>query len=142
MEENSSVHNIIKCKIEQENNHGTQYNYTGKRYITTEGKYKRFDHKLKEEIAKEFRMEGEEDLERLDNRIAKHTKETEDIEFAVEKLHKAITISCDKSFKVQRETNKMTKQKSVPWWTTEITTKRKRLNALRRLYQRTKMMKV
>ena len=74
-------------------------------------------------------MEGEEDLERLDNRIAKHTKE---------KLHKAITISCDKSFKVQRETNKMTKQKSAPRWTAELTTKRKGLNALRRRYQRTK----
>jgi len=32
----------------------------------------------------------------------------------------------------------MTKQKSVPWWTAELATKRKRLNALRRLYQRTK----
>ena len=32
----------------------------------------------------------------------------------------------------------MTKQKSVPWWTVELTTKRKRLNALRRRYQRTK----
>jgi len=78
MEESSSDHNIIKYKIEEENNYGTQYNYTGKRYITTEGKFKRFDHKLKDEIVKEFRMEGEEDLERLDNRIAKHIRETED----------------------------------------------------------------
>ena len=60
MEESSLDHNIIKYKIEQENNYETQYNYTGKRYITTEGKYKLFVHKLKEEIAKEFRMEGEE----------------------------------------------------------------------------------
>ena len=59
-----------KYKIEQENNYRIQYNYTGKRYITTEGKYKRFDHKLNEEISKEFRMERDEDLERVDNRIA------------------------------------------------------------------------
>jgi len=32
----------------------------------------------------------------------------------------------------------MTKQKSVPWWTADLTIKRKRLNALRRRYQRTK----
>jgi len=32
----------------------------------------------------------------------------------------------------------MTKQKSVPWWTAELNNKRKRLNALRRCYQRTK----
>ena len=77
-------------------------------------------------------------MERLDNRIAKHIKGIEDIEFAVEKLHKAITLTCDKYFKAQRETNKMTKQKSVPWWTAELTTKRKGLNALRRRYRRTK----
>ena len=131
-----SDHNIIKYKIEQENNNGNQYKFTGKRYSITEGKYKRIDYKLKEEFAKEFRMEGEEDLERLDNRIAKHTKEIEDIEFAIEKLHKAITLSCDKTVKAQREGNEKIKQKSVPWWTAEITTKIKRLNALRRRYQR------
>jgi translation initiation factor RLI1 len=32
----------------------------------------------------------------------------------------------------------MTKQNSVPWWTEELTIKRKRRNALRRRYQRTK----
>jgi len=32
----------------------------------------------------------------------------------------------------------MTKQKSVPWWTEELTIKRKGLNALRRRSQRTK----
>jgi hypothetical protein len=30
-----------------------------------------------------------------------------------------------------------TKHKSVPWWTEELTLKRKRINALRRRYQRT-----
>jgi len=37
MDESRSDHNIIKYTIEQETNYGTQYNYTGKRYITTEG---------------------------------------------------------------------------------------------------------
>jgi hypothetical protein len=32
----------------------------------------------------------------------------------------------------------MTKQKSVSWWTKELTIKRKRLNALKRRYQRMK----
>jgi len=32
----------------------------------------------------------------------------------------------------------MTTQKSVPWWTEDVTIKRKRLNALRRRYQKTK----
>jgi hypothetical protein len=138
MDESCSDHNIIKYTIEQENNYGTQYNYTGKRYVTTEGKYNRFVYKLKEELAKEFRKEAKEDTESLDNILAKHIKETEDIETAVEKLHTAITTACDKTFKTQRNTNKMTKQKLVPWWTADLTIKRKRLNALRRRYQRTK----
>jgi len=34
-------------------------------------------------------------------------------------------------------TKKTTKHKSFPWWTEELTLKRKRINALRRRYQRT-----
>jgi hypothetical protein len=36
MEDSCSDHNIIKFNIGQVYNYGTQYNYTGKRYITTE----------------------------------------------------------------------------------------------------------
>ena len=46
-------------------------------------------------------------------------------------------MSCNKSFKTPVTTQKTTKQKSVPWRAEELNTKRKRLNALRRCYQRT-----
>ena len=118
--------------------HRIQYNYTGTRYITTEETFSKFDDNLQEDIAKEFEMQSKGDLETQDNILAKYIQETDDIEYVVEKLQTAITTSCKKSFKTRRNTNKMTKQKSVPWWTAELTTKRKRLNALRRLYQRTK----
>jgi hypothetical protein len=49
-----------------------------------------------------------------------------------------MTMSCNRSFKTRDTTKKTTKQKPVPWWTTELTIKRKRWNALRRRYQRTK----
>ena len=35
-------------------------------------------YRLKEELAKEFRMEAKEDIESLDNILAKHIKEIED----------------------------------------------------------------
>ena len=73
-----------------------------------------------------------------DSNLALHIKETGDRESAVEKLQEAITLSCNKSFKTREITKKMTKQNSVPWWAEELTIKRKRLNALRRRYQRTK----
>jgi hypothetical protein len=44
--------------------------------------------------------------------------------------------ACDKSFR-QRTTKKTITNKSVPWWTDELTVMKKRTNALRR-YQRTR----
>jgi len=59
-------------------------------------------------------------------------------ESVVKKLQEAITLSCKKSFKIRVNVRNMITQKSVPWWTEELTIKRKKLNALGRLYQRTK----
>lgn len=50
MEESCSDHNIIKHTIEQETDYGKQCNYTGKRYVTTEKKYNRFETKLKKKL--------------------------------------------------------------------------------------------
>jgi len=97
-EDSCSDHSIIKFSIGQEKKNGTQYNYTGKRYITTEESYNRFDHKLQEAMAKEFRIEGNGDSESLDNNITRHIKETEDIDIVVEKIQTAITTSCKTSF--------------------------------------------
>ena len=93
MEDSCSDHNIIKCNIGQVNNYGTHYNFTGKEYKTTEESYNRFDCNLQEDMANEFRTEGKEDLESLDNILAKHIKETDDIDIAVEKFQTAITTS-------------------------------------------------
>jgi len=139
-EDSLSDHNIIKFNIGQ-NNHGTQYNHTGKRYITTEETLSDFEGNLHKAIEKEFEMEGKDDTAPLDRMLAKHIQEAEDIERTVGKLQAAITNSCKQSFKIRRNNNKITKQKSVPWWTAELTIKRKRVNAIRRLYQRTKKMK-
>jgi hypothetical protein len=141
MEDSCSDRNIIKFNIGQNNKYGTKYNYTRTSYITTEEHYTRFDYNLQEANIKEFRMEYNEEIETLDSILAKHIKEADDTENTVEKYQIVITNSCKKSFKIRQNTNKTTKQKSVPWWTPELTIKRKRLNALRRLYQRTKTTK-
>jgi len=47
-------------------------------------------------MAKEFRTECKEDLESLDNILAKHIKETDDIDIAVGRIQTAITTSCKK----------------------------------------------
>ena len=46
------------------------------------------------------------------------------------------------SFKTAENIAKWTNSKSVTWWTQELTTKMKRLNALRRRYQRTQTIEL
>ena len=137
-DDSCSDHNIIKFKTGHETNHEIQHNHNGPRYIINEQNYDRFDKNLKELVAMKFQAENSEDLASLDSDLATHIKETCNIESTVEKLQEAITMSCSKSFKTRETTKKTTKQKSIPWWTKELTIKRKRLNALRRCYQRTK----
>jgi hypothetical protein len=98
-DESCSDHNIIKFNIGNGTNHETQHNYNGIRYVTNEQAYNRFEKKLKELIALNFRMNNSEELERLDCHLAPYIRETCDIESAVEKLQEAITLTCNKSFK-------------------------------------------
>jgi hypothetical protein len=79
---------------------------------------------------------GQGDLENLDNILALQVKEENDIQRAVDQIQEDLTLACNKSFKKSMVTKKE-KYKSVPWWTQELTLKRKRVNALRRRYQRT-----
>jgi hypothetical protein len=52
---------------------------------------------LIEIVAKKFQVEN---LEDLDSNLATYVKEKCDIESAIEKLHKAVTLTCNKSFKI------------------------------------------
>ena len=46
--------------------------------------------------------------------------------------------ACRKTFKTISTGNKTKKKKTVPWWTDSLTIMQKRINALRRLYQRSR----
>ena len=80
---------------------------------------------------------GQEDSDNLDRDLALQVKELNDIESAVDLFQEALMSSCNKSFKISRASTKTTKYKSVPWWTEELTLMTKRINGLRRKYQRT-----
>jgi hypothetical protein len=60
----------------------------------------------------------------------------------VNKFSAALTTACNKSFKVGRTYVKTNKHKTVPWWTEDLTIARKRVNAFRRKYQRTKSITI
>ena len=134
--ESCSDHSIIKFYIGQCSKPARQHKFHGTRYIISEQYYDRFDN-LKKLAATKFQMNNIKDLSGMDNEIATHVKTTRDVEDAVDTLQEAITVACNKSFKTVQTTQKWTKQKSVAWWTQELTIKRKRLNAMRRRFQRT-----
>jgi hypothetical protein len=78
----------MKFKIGHETNHEIQHNHIGPRYIINEQNYDRFDKNLKEFVAMKFQMENSEGLASLDSDLATCTKETSDIESAVENFRK------------------------------------------------------
>jgi hypothetical protein len=135
-EESCSDHNIIKFSLGQDTYYDTEYNYNGHRNVVTGENLKKFDNNLSRVVAMKFRME-QKDLVNLDRDLASQIKELSDIESAVDLFQETLIFSCNKSFKKRRATRKTTKYKSVPWWTEELTLMRKRINALRRRYQRT-----
>jgi len=79
---------------------------------------------------------GLEESAYLDRDLASQVTKLDDIESAVDLFQEALILTCNKSFKIRRATKKTTEHKSVPWWTVELTLTRKRMNALRRRYQR------
>ena len=64
------------------------------------------------------------------------------MEDLVNKFSGALKTACKKFFKIGRVFMKTNKHKSVPWWTEDLTIKRKRVNAFRRKYQRTKIITI
>ena len=70
----------------------------------------------------------------LDEPLNEMTKKRTEIEKLIEVFQEALKEACEKLFR-QRTMKKIT-NKSVPWWTDELTVMRKRTNALGRRYQR------
>jgi hypothetical protein len=53
-------------------------------------------------------------------------------------IEEAIISTCRRKFGRPKNTNNNSKKNSVPWWNTHLTVMRKKVNANRRIYQRTK----
>ena len=74
----------------------------------------------------------------LDNSLYAIVTSENDIENAVKKHQNPVTAACKKSFKVRKLSKKTTEKRSVSWSTGELTIMRKKINAIRRRYKRTK----
>jgi hypothetical protein len=106
--------------------------------MVKDGKYYEFDRKLVQETFKIFsniNIKG--GVEELGMNLSTVTSKEKDLYMCVDKFTEALQSACKKSFKTIRK-NKTKKIKSVPWWTDSLTIVWKRINALRRIYQRTR----
>jgi UDP-2,3-diacylglucosamine pyrophosphatase LpxH len=137
-EESCSPHNFLKY-TGIANSFNNVYSYQGTRYIVKEGKYNEFDQKLFQETSKIFNyINFRGGVEELDMNLSTIASKEKDLEMFVDTFIEALQTACWKTFKTICTENNTKKKKSVPWWTDSLTIMRKRINALRRIYQRTR----
>ena len=136
IQESCSDHKILTFKIEiqRETYRALIPDLTGTRY-TIQKDLKKFDENLNVNLISKFNCENLE--ESIDKELHKKLKQYEDVDEVVDLSFSCITDACKTAFKVSRRAKWCIKQKTVPWWSDELTVLRKKTNALRRRYQRT-----
>ena len=77
-------------------------------------------------------------IEGLDEHLSQRVAAAPCMETVIGEFQEALERACRSSFRIRNITQKATSHKSVPWWTPNFTTLRKKVNAQRRKYQRTK----
>ena len=74
----------------------------------------------------------------MDKTLCKRVSDRMEIEELIEEFHDVMKSACNESFRTRRGSKKAMSNKSIPWRIEELTIMRKRVNALRRMYQRTR----
>jgi hypothetical protein len=132
-EENCSHHKIILFDIGGGISGANTFNHTRKRYLTKAADWGKFVNNLVSNVQSGFNCLS--DLTQCDQELGEIVKQHTNIDWLVEKYTSIVT--CSAVFKVSRARNRVTKGRSIPWWTSELTALRKRTPALRRRHQRT-----
>ena len=133
-QESFSNHRYIAFCIEKHKDVTNEYNYHGVKYITSEEGFKRFDDNFIKQIKNNFKIR---ETLNIDNTLYEILTLETDIEDAVGKYQNSMAAAGKKLFKEWKLLQKTVRHKLVPWWTMELTIIRKKINAMRRQYQRT-----
>ena len=136
-EESCSDHNIITYSItaEQQNT----FSYIRPMYIIKENNWETFDRNIIRQLALSFGVcNVNRNRKQIDNELKILLESSHNIEISIAKYLFALESSCEQSFYRLESCNKIINRRSVPWWSGELTTQRKVVNACRRRYQRTK----
>jgi len=126
-QESCSDHSIIKFATGQGSWGRSKQESQGVRYIVKGKDIDKFQGnllRLQEERLNATNTEG--GSVDLDVTLSKRANEETDIEKLIEEFQEVLEAACDKSFRKQQTTKKTITNKSVPWWTDELTVMRKR----------------
>ena len=133
--ESCSDHNILNFKIASVNNGKGKTNYTWVRYIIKQKDYKKFDTILATNFISTFNCINSTVAyvlnEELQGKVQQYN--TED---PIHDCLSCVTAACNTAFQISKG-RKLKTRKRVPWWNNELKILRKKVNALRRRYQRT-----
>jgi hypothetical protein len=138
-QDSCSDHSIIRYAIGQGKGNRLEYFSQDVRYIVQKCNIEKFQVNLfrlaQNKICK---IDTQVETEELDKTLCTRALAENDVEKLIDEFDEVLKLTCRESFRTQRESKRKTSNKSVPWWTKELTTTRKRLNALIRRYQRTR----
>jgi hypothetical protein len=136
-QESCSDHSIIRYAIGQGKGHRTEFEFHEVMYIMKKDNKEKFQGNLLRLAEKKLcKINKEGGTEDLDKALCSCVSEGTDIVELIEEFHDIMTVARSKSFRTQRASKKAISNKSVPWWTEEMTIMRKTVSALRRRYQR------
>ncbi|KAJ4438366.1 hypothetical protein ANN_14308 [Periplaneta americana] len=138
-EESCCDHNNITFKINIKKSYycGETENYTGYKFNTKTGDMRKFDDRLKANVVNKFQCKEIEN-EDIEKELLEKLKNAElvELETIIHDYQSCIVAACNEAFKKCSRGN-FRRGRTVPWWTQELTILRKKVNALRRRFQRT-----
>jgi hypothetical protein len=138
-EESCADHNIVFFNIEAEKSGGNAIYYPGKRYHTKTEDWEKFVNKLATSLLSNFNcLDYSNGLTKSDEELCNKVKQCTDTGETMHKFISAVAPACDAAFRVSRAGERAVKERTLPWWTSELTILRKKLLALWRRYQRTR----
>jgi hypothetical protein len=137
--ESVSDHSIIQYTIKSSITNRHEVKPPHKRFRTNKESLEKFQENILQALKKKFNLDHNTTRdEDLDNSLTTLLKEGANIDKLVEDSNEEITMTCHNNFQTQRAPRSAPSHRSVPWWSAELTALRKRTNAARKLYQRTK----
>jgi hypothetical protein len=137
--ESVSDHNIIKYKLKQGIAKWNFENYSHIRYRMSKDSMVSVQDALLQVLREKFTTNDITiRVEEADEMLSSLVTENANIEEIVFKFNESLKTACNNTFQIRRASRNLTSHRSVPWWSVDLTTMRKRTNALRRLYQRTR----